>query len=374
MAMTDGMGTTRVRGQADMDHREDEHRDLIQRACRDWDAFGELYLRHYQDVFHYCVRRLFDRHLAEDVTEIVFFKVMHHLSSFDGEAAGFRSWLLRIATNAVNDHLREARRRAQGLQRIVRNTRVDAVDAVDADDDLTERKASLQRALLSLKPKYQTVITLRFFEKMKLTEIAACLGENPSTCTHLAFPRRRKAAQKVQHRQRERRVHAMNDEKYIEEFVKDLPFEDVNVRHRDALKARLLDAFPGHRLQPTDPTVPLFWRTIMKTPIAKLAAAAAIIAVLWLGIHLTGHSNVAWADVMRSIQNARTLVYQTTLTLENGQRQVLKTMVRDPDRMRIELPDGRTWIADHSRGQTLLLDPNSTARVVHNATTNAQRI
>lgn len=32
-----------------------------------------------------------------------------------------------------------------------------------------------------MKPKYQTVITLHFFENMKLTEIAACLGKNPST-------------------------------------------------------------------------------------------------------------------------------------------------------------------------------------------------
>jgi RNA polymerase sigma-70 factor (ECF subfamily) len=167
--------------QADMNHREDEHSDLIQRACCDRNAFGELYLRHYQDVFHFCVRRLFDRHLAEDVTAIVFFKAMHSLSSFHGEAAGFRSWLLRIATNAANDHLREARRRAEVMQRVVRNTRVDAVDAIGPDDDLAERKAVLQQALLNLKPKYQSVITLRFFENMKLTEIAACLGEKPST-------------------------------------------------------------------------------------------------------------------------------------------------------------------------------------------------
>ncbi|MHC4496936.1 MAG: RNA polymerase sigma factor [Planctomycetota bacterium] len=46
---------------------------------------------------------------------------------------------------------------------------------------MLERKIILKRALLSLKPKYQTVITLRFFENMKLTEIAACLGKKPST-------------------------------------------------------------------------------------------------------------------------------------------------------------------------------------------------
>jgi len=181
MAMIDVMCTTWMQRQAEMNNREDEHGDLIQRACRDRDAFGKLYLLHYEDVFHYCVRRLFDRHLAEDVTAIVFFKVMRNLSSFDGKAAGFRSWLFRIATNAVNDHLREARRRAEGMQRVVRNTRVDEVDAVGADEDPAERKAVLQQALLSLKSKYQTVITLRFFENMKLTEIAACLGVNPST-------------------------------------------------------------------------------------------------------------------------------------------------------------------------------------------------
>ncbi|MBN1362114.1 MAG: sigma-70 family RNA polymerase sigma factor [Sedimentisphaerales bacterium] len=164
-----------------MNDRGHEHRDLIQRACSDPNAFAELYLRHYRDVFRYCVRRLFDRHLAEDATSIVFFKVMHNLGSFDGHAAGFRNWLLRIATNAVNDHLREAKRRAVLIQRIVTDTREEAAVAGGSDEDLAERKACLRQALLSLKPKYQAVITLRFFENMKLTEIAACLGERPST-------------------------------------------------------------------------------------------------------------------------------------------------------------------------------------------------
>ncbi|MHC4626965.1 MAG: RNA polymerase sigma factor [Planctomycetota bacterium] len=131
---------------------ESEHVGLVQRACSDPDAFAQLYLMHYNTIFHYCARRLFDRHSAEDVTSTVFFKVMHSLDSFDGTAIDFRSWLLRIATNAVNDHLRDARRRTEAMKKVV-----------------------------SLKPKYQTVITLRFFENMKLTEIAACLGKKPST-------------------------------------------------------------------------------------------------------------------------------------------------------------------------------------------------
>ena len=160
---------------------KDEKTDLIQRACSDPDAFAQLYLAHYNDVFHYCLRRLFDRHHAEDVTSTVFFKVMHNLSSFDGKVTDFRNWLLRIATNAVNDHLRNSKRRADVIQKVVRNTRAESDFVISSNDKLLEKKVLLKRALLSLKPKYQTVITLRFFENMKLTEIAACLGKNPST-------------------------------------------------------------------------------------------------------------------------------------------------------------------------------------------------
>ena len=179
--MTAGIGKKRLQRQTTLAFSKDENSGLIQRACSDPDAFAQLYLAHYDDVFHYCVRRLFDRHCAEDVTSTVFFKVMHNLSSFDGNTTDFRHWLLRIATNAVNDHLRDAKRRADTMQKVVRNTKTESVYAIGIDDGLLEKKALLKQAILSLKPKYQTVITLRFFENMKLTEIAACLGKDPST-------------------------------------------------------------------------------------------------------------------------------------------------------------------------------------------------
>ena len=160
---------------------EAQQTSLIQKACNDPDAFAQLYLMHYDNVFNYCVRRLFDRHHAEDVTSTVFFKAMHNLNSFSGKATYFRNWLLRIATNAVNDHLRDSKKRADVMQKVVRNTRAESVYAIGTEDELIEKKARLKQALLSLKPKYQDVIALHFFEKMKLTEIAACLDKPPST-------------------------------------------------------------------------------------------------------------------------------------------------------------------------------------------------
>lgn len=179
--MTAGTCKKSTQRQPNLTVSASENTGLIERGCSDPDAFAQLYLSYYDVVFHYCIRRLFHRHCAEDVTSTVFLKVMHNLSSFDGKTTDFRYWLLRIATNAVNDHLRDAKRRADVTQRIVRNTRAESVFVIPSDDELLEKKALLKQALLSLKPKYQTVITLRFFENMKLTEIAACLGKDPST-------------------------------------------------------------------------------------------------------------------------------------------------------------------------------------------------
>jgi len=181
MAMTVETDKMRIMRRTKLSLGESEHSGLIRRACSDPEAFAELYLLHYKDVFYYCVRRLFDRHSAEDVTSTVFFKVMRKLDTFDGGATDFRSWLFRIATNAVNDHLRSAKRRADAAEKAVIKTPTKYVFAIDCNEELLEKKAILKQAMLSLKPKYQTVITLRFFENMKLTEIAACLGKKPST-------------------------------------------------------------------------------------------------------------------------------------------------------------------------------------------------
>ncbi len=152
---------------------------LIKRARSDPDAFARLYRLHYDSVFRYCSHRLFNRQSAEDVTSTVFFKVMAAIKTFKGNAKDFRNWLYRIATNAVNDHLRSAVKRKEAIRIVSDSIRSDR--HVIESDDLSEKKVLLKQAILSLKPKYQTVITLRYFEKMKLIEIAEVLDQNPTT-------------------------------------------------------------------------------------------------------------------------------------------------------------------------------------------------
>ena len=110
------------------------------------------------------------------------------------------------------------------------------------------------------------------------------------------------------------------------------------------------------------------WRIIMKSPITKLAASAAIIIAIFVGINQFGGSikmeSVAFADVMQNIQNARTLTYRNVITSADQDPQVTKTMVLEPHLMRVELPDGMVWILDHGQGKTLILDSKNKEAVI----------
>ena len=150
---------------------------LITDAHRDPTVFVQLYRRHYDAVFRYCVHRLFERQTAEDVTSGVFLKVVENFSSFKGNERQFRNWLYKIATNAVNDHFRKTARRNVLLKRACKQANSQVADC----EESTEKLALLKEAVFALKPRYQTIITLRFFENLKLTEIAEALGSSDGT-------------------------------------------------------------------------------------------------------------------------------------------------------------------------------------------------
>jgi RNA polymerase sigma-70 factor (ECF subfamily) len=151
---------------------------LITQARSSPEAFARLYRRHYDAVFRYCVHRLFERQTAEDITSTVFLKAVENFGRFKGGEQQFRNWLYKIATNAVNHHLRKVARRNDllkyaGGQNVGQN--------VDCERSSEETLALLREAVLSLRPRYQTVITLHFFENLKLTEIAEVLGSSDGT-------------------------------------------------------------------------------------------------------------------------------------------------------------------------------------------------
>ncbi len=152
---------------------------LVDRAKRDREAFVELYRMHYEKIFRYCQHRLFDRATAEDTTSVVFITAMEKIHTYSGDDNHFVGWLYRIATNQINNYIKQNRRRNEILLNIGHtrpNCYYDESD-MQRQQDLKELQAAISR----LKPDYQTVITLRYFEKLKSDEIADIVGCSAAT-------------------------------------------------------------------------------------------------------------------------------------------------------------------------------------------------
>lgn len=156
--------------------------DLVVRARTDRDAFGLLYERTYPELARYCLRRLFVRAVAEDILSDVFLEVAARLPSFPGRTAtDFRRWLFRIATNAINAHLRQTRRRQELCDAAARSGRWDLdrhPPAPSVDDDGPDWPAVFQ-ALLELEERDRSIVTLRFYSDCSHEEIAAVVDATP---------------------------------------------------------------------------------------------------------------------------------------------------------------------------------------------------
>ncbi len=158
--------------------------DLVVRARTDRDAFGQLYDAHYPAVFRYCFRRLFVRAVAEDVTSEVFLGVALKMPRFAGTTEeDFRRWVFRIATNEVNAYVRQTKRRRTLLEAAARSGTLPAATGLQAESPDVEKLdwPVLYRAILSLKPRDQAILYLRFFEKMSHEQIADVLQERAAT-------------------------------------------------------------------------------------------------------------------------------------------------------------------------------------------------
>ena len=156
--------------------REDD--DLVLRARTQADALGRLYELYYEPVFRFCVHRLFRKEIAEDVTSTVFLEVARGIRSFEGTAEqDFRNWLYVIAANQANAYIRKASRRKRLLAEAARSMR--AFKSTEEAPELDWPR--LYAAILKLKPKHQTIVTLRFFESLRYEQIAQILNVKEAT-------------------------------------------------------------------------------------------------------------------------------------------------------------------------------------------------
>ena len=167
---------------------QSQERDLIARSKRDPEAFGQIYDRHFSGVFRYVLYRVADVALAEDLVAQTFYKALKHLGRFRWTGISICAWLYRIATNEINSHFRrsgkatftDVERLSEGLSD--EENRPDReLEAAETVMLANKRFVLLNRCIQHLKPDEQTLLTLRYFDRKRLAEIAEILGVKEGT-------------------------------------------------------------------------------------------------------------------------------------------------------------------------------------------------
>jgi RNA polymerase sigma-70 factor, ECF subfamily len=156
----------------------EQERLLIEAAQKDPSRFAELYETNFERVYAFIVRRVHDRHEAEDLTAEVFHHALENIARFEWRGVPFAVWLFRIAANAIAD-------RGRRMKYTVEATAVDDLDRSNWQE--IERRAALFRLVEGLPEDQRTVIVKRFVEQKTIRDIAKEFGRSEGAIKQLQF-------------------------------------------------------------------------------------------------------------------------------------------------------------------------------------------
>lgn len=151
---------------------------LVQRAREgDQQAFAEL-LGKYRDAIYFMLLKMVNNPSdAEDLTIEAFGKAFKNLKQYTPNYA-FSTWLFKIATNNCIDFIRKKRAATISLDQANSDSESAPVtiasDTPDPEANLiNNQKIKLLREVVNkLKPRYRTLVELRYFKEYSYEEIS----------------------------------------------------------------------------------------------------------------------------------------------------------------------------------------------------------
>lgn len=161
-----------------------EETELITLAVAgDLDAFNELVLQHQEVAYNVAYRILADENAAADATQNAVISMYRKLDTYRG--GSFKSWFLRIVTNACYDELRRQRRRPT----IPIEPETNSGELVESPEWLEDKSAgpeevlgtseiekAIQHCLTGLDKKFRVVITLVDISGVDYETVAQIIG------------------------------------------------------------------------------------------------------------------------------------------------------------------------------------------------------
>ncbi|WP_220458647.1 MULTISPECIES: RNA polymerase sigma factor [unclassified Flavobacterium] len=157
-----------------------EIKELIKKAQKgNQSAFTSLLDVYWSEVYHFILKRTENETDAEDISIETFAKAFDKLASYKDEFA-FNTWLIAIAKNVHIDLIRK-RKNNETInldedEEYFFNTIIDE-DTLEDQLIFEQNLATLKLCIKQLKPHYQQIIQLRYFQERSYNEIAEIINE-----------------------------------------------------------------------------------------------------------------------------------------------------------------------------------------------------
>ena len=135
--------------------------------------------RYAGEVLRMVARLIPSQEEAEEATQDTLLEAFRSLARYDARQAGFRTWLMRIAYHTALKHYRKRHRSVATVemeQDRLSNIPDDEADAL-LDDTTAHRVELMERAIDTLKPDDQMLLSLYYFDDRPIREIA-CITEH----------------------------------------------------------------------------------------------------------------------------------------------------------------------------------------------------
>ena len=155
--------------------------ELIIRATeeKDQQAFSELMDKYKNSIYFMLLKMVNNNDDAEDLTLEAFGKAFNRLNQYTPNYA-FSTWLFKIATNNCIDFLRKKKKNVMSIDNRVSNKDGEEYMFEIKSDGMTpeqiamnDQKIQLMRQYVKkLKPRYQTLVEMRYFKEMSYDEIS----------------------------------------------------------------------------------------------------------------------------------------------------------------------------------------------------------
>lgn len=163
-----------------MNTQKDLINQIIEKAKKgEQSAFNYLLNTFWLYVYQFQLKKISNDEDAEDITIQTFSKAFDKIHLFNNQYE-FKTWLISISKNVYIDFLRKKKSIVKTCHQEFDES-FHVIDETPSPEDkiITEQNLNkLLRDIKKLKPKYQEVINLRFFQELSYKEIAEINGES----------------------------------------------------------------------------------------------------------------------------------------------------------------------------------------------------